>query len=185
MNVHYIDKKELTKEVGDWAARVREQIANGEKPEKMTDYIGEAVWMICNNLALRSNFNNYTYLDEMIGDAIENCVRYLKAFDSSKSNNAFGYITTIASRAFIRRIAKENATYAKYMDMVRDVFSDHEVRDSLMASSKEDVGYEPYIKQMLSILDNMDIEKPQPPSPKKQKEEIPSVIEEMMTEEEY
>lgn len=51
----------------------------------------------------------------MIGDAIENCLRYIHNFDPDKSKNPFAYFTQIMSFAFIRRIDKEKKqSYIKY-----------------------------------------------------------------------
>ena len=43
----------------------------------------------------------------MIGDGIENCLRYVNNFNPEKSNNPFSYFTQIIYYAFIRRIQKE------------------------------------------------------------------------------
>ena len=73
----------------------------------MTEYIGECIYKIATRLSTRPNFINYTYRDEMICDAIENCIQYINNFDAKKSNNAFAYITQICYYAFLRRIQKE------------------------------------------------------------------------------
>jgi DNA-directed RNA polymerase specialized sigma24 family protein len=58
---------------------------------------------------------NYTYRDEMVADAIENCVSAAHSFDPDKSNNPFAYFTQIAWNAFIRRIQKEKKqSYVKH-----------------------------------------------------------------------
>ena len=48
-----------------------------------------------------------TFREDMVGDALESCLRYIHNFDPSKSKNAFAYITQIIHNAFIRRIQKE------------------------------------------------------------------------------
>jgi hypothetical protein len=51
----------------------------------------------------------------MIGDAIENSIRYFHNFNPEKSRNPFAYFTQISKFAFIRRIAKEKKQlYVKY-----------------------------------------------------------------------
>lgn len=93
---------------------------------KIPNYIGICISDICNKMATRPNFSGYTFKDEMIGDAIENCLEAVGNFDSEKSKersrsgavNAFGYFSWIAWNAFIRRIAKEKKQiYIKYKNM--------------------------------------------------------------------
>jgi hypothetical protein len=83
----YVDNKKLTKELGEWAKQVREDIAAGRKRTPMSDYLGECIYLICNNMGYMPQFINYTYKDEMIGDAIENCIKYSKnSFNLSRKN---------------------------------------------------------------------------------------------------
>jgi len=74
---------------------------------KINDKIGKIILDIATNLAYRYNFINYTYRDEMIGDAIETCIRYIDNFDTNKSSNPFSYFTQICYFSFVRRINKE------------------------------------------------------------------------------
>ena len=70
---------------------------------------------IAENLSHKPNFLSYTFRDEMIGDAIENCLMYVDNFDPKKSNNPFAYFTQITYYAFLRRIQKEKKQlYVKY-----------------------------------------------------------------------
>jgi len=58
---NYVDNKEFTRALGKWAKVSREQIEQGEKPHRLTDYLAECVFMICNNMGYKSSFINYTY----------------------------------------------------------------------------------------------------------------------------
>ena len=69
---------------------------------------GKAVYLIAVGVAQRPNFSGYSYIDEMIGDAILNVLMYLYNYDPYKYNNPFGYITFVIWRAFQRRIKKEH-----------------------------------------------------------------------------
>lgn len=83
--------------------------------DKVYNVIGQYFIVISNNLAKKSNFNNYTYIDDMILDGIENCVRYMGNFDETKSTNPFCYFSTIVYNTFARKIMKENRQlYTKY-----------------------------------------------------------------------
>lgn len=49
-----------------------------------------------------------TFKEDMIGDALENCLLYIHNFRPERSTNAFAYVTQIMHNAFIRRIQKES-----------------------------------------------------------------------------
>jgi len=71
--------------------------------------------LIATNVSMKPNFISYTFRDEMIGDAIENCCQYFDNFDPKRSKNPFAYFTQITWYAFLRRIHKEKKQlYAKY-----------------------------------------------------------------------
>jgi len=85
-----------------------------EKPP-IPNYIGECFMKIAEGLSHKPNFINYPCREDMIGDAIENCLMYFDNFDPEKSNNAFAYFTQIIYFAFLRRIQKEKKQlYVKY-----------------------------------------------------------------------
>lgn len=106
-NEHYVNNKEFTEAVSEYNSAVALAESKGKTPPRMTEYIGECIYKIATRLSTRPNFINYTYRDEMICDAIENCIQYIGNFDAEKSNNAFAYITQICYYAFLRRIQKE------------------------------------------------------------------------------
>jgi|TARA_B110000977_G_scaffold126454_1_gene161712 hypothetical protein len=104
---HYVNNKEFTAAVVAHNISVKEAKAVGEVPPRMTEYIGLCIYKIATRLSTRPNFINYTYRDEMICDAIENCLQYINNFNTEKSSNAFAYVTQICYYAFLRRIQKE------------------------------------------------------------------------------
>jgi len=104
---HYVNNKEFTAAVAEYAGLIKEAKANETTLPRMSEYIGECVYKIATRLSTRPNFINYTYRDEMICDAIENCIQYLGNFNIEKSSNAFAYVTQICYYAFLRRIQKE------------------------------------------------------------------------------
>jgi hypothetical protein len=82
---------------------------------RIPEPIGNCFVMIATKLATKGNFVGYTYKDEMISDALENCVVAVHSFNPEKSKNPFAYFTQIIWYAFLRRIEKEKKqTYVKY-----------------------------------------------------------------------
>ena len=104
---HYVNNKDFTAAVAEYVIEINKAKDAGQTPPRMSEYIGECVYKIATRLSTRPNFINYTYRDEMICDAIENCIQYLGNFNIEKSSNAFAYVTQICYYAFLRRIQKE------------------------------------------------------------------------------
>ena len=77
--------------------------------DKITDYLGEAIKKIASGLSFAPNFINYSYKDEMVGDAVVKMYQALKykKFKLDHGFKPFSYFTTIAFHAFISRIKKE------------------------------------------------------------------------------
>ena len=104
---HYVDNNEMLAAWIEWQAVRQAAIAAGKPEPVLTRYLGECILKICHRTAYKHNFINYSFRDEMISDAIENCLRGINAFDPSTSKYIFSYYTTAAWNAFVRRIQKE------------------------------------------------------------------------------
>ena len=123
-NEHYVNNKEFTQAVAEFNEKVKLAESKGKTPPPMSNYIGECIYKIATRLSTRPNFINYTYRDEMICDAIENCIQYIGNFNVEKSNNAFAYITQICYYAFLRRIQKEKKQVFIKQQMTMDITQD-------------------------------------------------------------
>ncbi|MGZ4849797.1 MAG: hypothetical protein ACXV2C_00225 [Candidatus Bathyarchaeia archaeon] len=126
----YINNMQLYGVMQTYHASTKKAKEEGKKLPNIPDYVGECFILICNKLSGRGNFVSYSYRDEMVSDAIENCVAAVDSFDPEKSKNPFAYFTQIAWYAFIRRIAKEKKqTYIKHKnfennDMLNELVND-------------------------------------------------------------
>ena len=123
-NEHYVNNKEFTQAVAEFNEKCKLAESKGKTPPQMSNYIGECIYKIATRLSTRPNFINYTYRDEMICDAIENCIQYIGNFNVEKSNNAFAYITQICYYAFLRRIQKEKKQVFIKQQMTMDITAD-------------------------------------------------------------
>jgi len=115
---HYVDNKRFQVLLVD---RKAEYDKLGSPP-RVVDELGSMIMMISENLAYRRNFINYSFRDEMVGDGIENCLRYIDRYDTVNYSNPFAYFTQTCFFAFIRRIKREdrqsmakNAIYEKQL----------------------------------------------------------------------
>ena len=112
---YYVDNKKFYEAILDHQKSMRRAKRNKTPMPKVPDYIGDCIAKIANHLSYSPNFINYTFREEMIGDAIENCLMYFDNFDPKKSTNPFAYFTQISWYAFIRRIGREQKQqYVKY-----------------------------------------------------------------------
>ena len=106
-STHYIDNEKFFEEMSAWKKMVIEAEDMGEKRPPVNNYIGKCFLDIAVHLSQKPNFTNYPYKDEMISDAVENCLLYAHNFNPEKSKNPFSYFTQITYYAFLRRIEKE------------------------------------------------------------------------------
>ena len=112
---NYIDNKKFLKEMVAYRKAVRKAKREGLGKPRIPEYVGECFMKIAENLSHKPNFLSYTFRDEMISDAIENCVMYVDNFNPAKSKNPFAYFTQIVYYAFLRRIQREKKQlYVKY-----------------------------------------------------------------------
>ena len=109
---HYVNNKEFTQAVVEYAASCTKAKEEGKPTPMVTDYLADCILRMNEGLSHKSNFVRYTYREEMVMDGVENCLKALANFDGSAATrggnpNAFGYFTQISWYAFLRRIAKE------------------------------------------------------------------------------
>ena len=101
----------------------KDQIRTYYSTEVCIHDLADSLKRIAYGLGNKSNFINYTYKDEMIGDALVKMYTALKnkKFDIDSNYNPFSYFTTIAFHAFINRIKKEkkhHETLSNYKEAV-------------------------------------------------------------------
>lgn len=103
----YVDNAKLYQELVDYKKKREDAENSGRKKPKLPDYIGEAILKIASRLSYRPNFANYSYREEMVSDAVLNCITYIDNFDPDLSKSPFGYLTQICWFSFVRIINKE------------------------------------------------------------------------------
>src|SRR6056300_197081 len=109
---HYVNNRDFSEAVMDYAISVRKANQENQTTPTVTDYIAKCFIRIAEGLSHRPNFVRYTYREEMVMDAVENCLRAINKYNietatSTGNPNAFSYFTHICYFAFIRRITKE------------------------------------------------------------------------------
>ena len=109
---NYVNSKEFYKAICEYYST-----------DDLKDSLAEDVYKIAVGLSYAPNFINYSYKDEMVGDAVVKMFSALKnkKFNIETTNNPFSYFTTIAFHAFINRIKREKKhreTIANYQETV-------------------------------------------------------------------
>ncbi len=111
-SIHYVNNADFSQAVVDYVKTVQEAKKNNEQLPIVPDYIASCFLRIAEGLSHKSNFIRYTYREEMVMDAVENCLKAIENYNLEAATrtgkpNAFAYFTQITWYAFLRRIAKE------------------------------------------------------------------------------
>ena len=108
----YVNNADFSQAVVDYVHTVNEAKQTSKTLPVVPDYIAQCFLSIAEGLSHKSNFIRYTYREEMVMDAVENCLKAIENYDIEAATrtgkpNAFAYFTQITWYAFLRRIAKE------------------------------------------------------------------------------
>lgn len=172
---HYIDNQAFLAALLEHREAVQAARAAGTEPPPISNYLGDCFIKIARHLSYKSNFINYSYKDEMISDAIENCLAVVNNFDPAKSKNPFAYFTQITYFAFIRRIQKEKKmlqTKYRYIDQL-------DINELITQEQDNGEFQNQFLEYLKNQLDGYDYEKVVSPATKaalkKKKNEEPTI----------
>lgn len=131
---HYAYVNNELKEVGrsHWEGGLNNghfTIENG----KISNHLVNAIMLLTERYSKKASFRNYSYLEEMIGQALLQLSVVMLQFDEAKSNNPFAWYTQTIDRSFIKILKSEkkmrnikdeimmtsgyNASYGGQLDM--------------------------------------------------------------------
>lgn len=129
---HYIDNERFYNEISEYKAAYDKAVELGEELPRINNYLGSCILKITKGLAMKHNFRNYSFINDMRSTATEICIRNMHSFDPTKSKNPFSYFTQVCFFAFIGVIQKEKKQSAVKRKMMMssavDTFSlqDHD-----------------------------------------------------------
>ena len=111
-SIHYVNNADFSQAVVDYVMEVNKAKEAGTVQPIVPDYIAECFLRISEGLSHKHNFIRYTYREEMVMDAVENCLKAIYNYNIEAATrtgkpNAFAYFTQIAWYAFLRRISRE------------------------------------------------------------------------------
>lgn len=132
MSKNYIDNPSLTASLGAWSDACRKAAKQKQPAPPMPEDVGQAALQIATGYSKRSNFAGYTYVEDMVSEALLSVVKYAHSFNLKKSNNGFAYLTTIIHNSMVRFIqAEQKQSYVKMASTVR---ANQEVSDTVLES---------------------------------------------------
>ena len=137
-NVHYVNNADFSQAIVDYVTEVNKAKDTQEQLPVVPDYIAICFLKIAENLSHKSNFIRYTYREEMVMDAGENCLKAVENYNINATTrtgkpNAFAYFTQIIWYAFLRRINKEK----KQQDIKQKFMSQSGVEAFIMLGDEE------------------------------------------------
>lgn len=113
--VHYVDNKKFYEEIVKHQQKCKDAKEAGKEEPRISNYLGECIYKMAEKISYMPKFVNYSFREEMVSDAIENCIVYFHDFNPEKYTNPFAYFTQVIYYAFLRRISKEEKDrYIKY-----------------------------------------------------------------------
>lgn len=150
--IHYVNNKEFSQAVVDYCTLVVKRKSEEDILPIVPDYIASCFLKIAEGLSHKSNFIRYTYREEMVMDAVENCLKAIENYNveaatRSGNPNAFAYFTQISWYAFLRRIAKEK----KQQDIKLKYMSSSGIEEFII-TGKDDAQGQQAVQSFVSTL---------------------------------
>lgn len=154
---HYVNNAKFSEAVVEYVRRANEEVAAGRDKPVISNYIAECFLKIAEGLSHKANFVRYTYREEMVMDAVENCLKAIENYNLETATrtgkpNAFAYFTQIAWYAFLRRIEKEK----KQQDVKLKFIAEAGIENFLDTSQhdlQDDAAAMPFVDELRSRID--------------------------------
>ena len=156
-SVHYVNNADFSNAVVEYVTKVNEARDNGKPQPIIPDYIAQCFLRIAEGLSHKHNFIRYTYREEMVMDAVENCLKAIYNYNLEHATrtgkpNAFAYFTQITWYAFLRRIAKEK----KQQDIKLKFLSKASIEDFIDGFDGNDAGAHDIMSYVDTLRDRID-----------------------------
>lgn len=151
-----MNNAEFSHAVVDYVTEVNIAKTNKTEIPIVPDYIAQCFLRIAEGLSHKANFIRYTYREEMVMDAVENCLKAihnynLEAATRTGNPNAFAYFTQITWYAFLRRIAKEK----KQQDIKLKFLSSAAIEDFVDGDGSDDQALGSFLEVLKHRIDSV------------------------------
>lgn len=157
---HYVNNREFSLAVLDYCESAQAAKKEGGSSPIVTDYIATCFLKIAEGLSHKSNFVRYTYREEMVMDAVENCLKAIENYDieaatRSGKPNAFAYFTQISWYAFLRRIQKEKKQQDIKMKYIAEADLAEFVEENTEGGYGDYNNSQPFVDQLRIRIDSV------------------------------
>jgi len=151
-SVHYVNNAEFSQAVVDYVTLANQAKIQEIEAPMIPTYIAKCFLRIAEGLSHKHNFIRYTYREEMVMDAVENCLKAINNYNLETATrtgkpNAFAYFTQITWYAFLRRISKEK----KQQDIKMKFITRATIEDLVDGFDATDVG----ANEIMSYIDQL------------------------------
>lgn len=125
--------------------KMLERIIEYYKTDVMSEELAMDIRRICDRLSMSSRFVNYTYREEMAGDAFFSAYKaiYNKKFDITKGYNPFSYVTQVAFHSMVQRIKIEHKEREK-TDSYREAHFDDLLKETAADANAANESFDSY-----------------------------------------
>jgi len=156
-SVHYVNNADFSQAVVEYVKTVNKAKEQGEPQPIIPDYIAQCFLRIAEGLSHKHNFIRYTYREEMVMDAVENCLKAIANYNIETATrtgkpNAFAYFTQITWYAFLRRISKEK----KQQDIKMKFLTRADIEDFIEGYDAADEGSQAIISYVDTLRERID-----------------------------
>lgn len=164
---HYVNNVKFYEALVEYRKECEEAKAAGKEQPVIPNYIGACFLMIARGVAMKHNFRNYSFKNDMISAGVEVCVKNVLSFDPTFGRNPFAYYTQSIWYAFLPIIEKEKKQAAiKRKLFLKGGFDTFDIQEH-DEDGEFQISYYDFIK---SIGDDEDAEEAKLKEKKKQKQ---------------
>jgi hypothetical protein len=110
---YYLDKAQFRDALKQYKTACVAAESVGKDTPQIPEYIGNCILSIARGLAQKYNFRSYSFVNDMVSDAVVTCIRYLRSYDpdrlgsTGQPTSALSYFTQTCHYAFLNRIKLE------------------------------------------------------------------------------
>lgn len=109
-----VNNEQFKNALREYLSYRKSEVDAGRPIPEIPNYIGACFKMIAESLSKKPYFIGYSYREEMVSDALIDCIQYIDKFDPERGTSAFAYFSQTCYYAIVRRIkAEKKQTMAK------------------------------------------------------------------------
>jgi len=154
---HYVNNAQFSQAVVNYVEHANREVAAGRDKPIIPDYVAMCFLRIAEGLSHKANFVRYTYREEMVMDAVENCLKAIENYNVETATrtgkpNAFAYFTQIAWYAFLRRIEKEKKQQDVKLKFIAEAGIEH-FFDTSSPEDFDDASALPFLDELRGRID--------------------------------